>query len=107
MEIAKDTWKSRLIERVVWTLLSAVLLRYGIVATNGFVTANDEKAVAEIRVEKVTEQRDVAVGAFGRYIADRLERDAALEPVLIECMAAHTRSLDDLARDRGYQGATP
>ena len=80
--VAKDTWKTRLIERVVWTFVCLVLARFGYVVTDGFVQASE-------RADATTAQLDNERTAFGSYIAQRLKTDRALEPLIIHCLAEH------------------
>jgi hypothetical protein len=87
--IAKDTWKSRLIERIVWTLMCALLAKYGLVVTDGFVKANETAVVETVRADIATEEKYQALNSFGAYIAGRLKREKELEPIIIRCLASH------------------
>ncbi len=93
--IAKDSFLNRMIERVIWTMLSVFLLRYGYVVTDGFVQEAERASVKTI-------QLDAERSAFGAYIETRLKADKALEPALIQCLAEH-EAADVLPAEGGYQ----
>ncbi len=116
--IAKDSFRNRMIERLIWTAVSVILLKFGIVVTDGFVVESQKAAVAGVAAVAATEEKFEVLSAFSAYVVDRLERDQSLEPLIIHCLADHpdgTRThpppdspaqarLDELAKRGGYEG---
>lgn len=87
--IAKDSFRNRMIERLIWTAVSVILLKFGVVLSNGFVIEAGKAEAAEVIAVAATEEKYEALSAFSAYVVDRLARDQGLEPLIIHCLAEH------------------